>query len=143
MTVTESASGQYVRYTGGADERSITKADWRAVGIDHEAVRWDSSNAFHVPVEDISPDAWAFIDADDDLKLVKVDDPNKIRAMASGNSGAEHPLLAAARREAEERQAAAESGGGGSTGGRKATAAGGSTAGATTSTTTTTGGSTS
>lgn len=46
-----------VRYVGLADERTITKAQLKAVGVDYEgpALRWDRSNRFNVkdvPVDD-------------------------------------------------------------------------------------------
>lgn len=130
MNVKESDSGQYVRYDGDADERTISKADWKSVNVESDAVVWSRSNGFHVPVEDISEEAWPYIEADDGLKLVKVDDVAKIHAKAAGAAPeGEHPL-ARARREAAEADAATQAAGKGGSQGKSSgsrTAAGGST----------------
>lgn len=135
MGVKESGSGQYVHYVGTADEREISKSDWKAVDLTHDSVKWDKDNAFHVPVEDISAEAWPFIDADDGFKLVQESDVKKIKSKAAqlrAASEAVHPLVAA-QLEAEKREAEAQAGGkgGGGAAASKTTATGGSTPGPT------------
>lgn len=66
-----SPSGQYVRYIGTADVREISKKDWKNVDLDHPTVTWSRENNFLVPVEDISEDAWQYIEEDEALVLLK------------------------------------------------------------------------
>lgn len=125
----ESESGQYVHYTGSADERVISKADFKLVGVDHPTLQWDRGNGFHVPVEDISEEAWSIVDGDDDMKLVTNGDPAKIMARVAGRSASTHPLAAAKAAAGEAATEAAKADGGDSVGAGTVTTTGGSTAG--------------
>lgn len=146
MPVKESPSGQYVQYTGDADERVISKSDWKSADITHDEIRWDASNLKHVPIEDISEEAWAYIDADDAMKLVTVEDVSSLRAgVRRSGAGRPHPLAGKTVAEANSGEAnPGPSGGTAAGGGGTATTVGGSTGAGTTATggATTTGGST-
>lgn len=124
-TVKESPSGQYVRYIGTADRREISKKDWKAVDLVHDAVVWDRSNNFTIPVEDISEDAWQHIEDDDTLVTVKADAAKELKLPSK------HPAANVNEGIRSEQTASTEpvGGGAGSTG--SATPAGGAVGGST------------
>lgn len=67
MAAAKAASGKVVKYIGTADVREINANSWKAAGIeDQEMVRWNSENGWTVPVADLSKDAVAYLDNDDD-----------------------------------------------------------------------------
>lgn len=50
----ETGPQKVVRYNGFSfEERSITRADWARVGVDHDTVTWDKSNDWRVPASDL------------------------------------------------------------------------------------------
>ena len=58
-----------VKYTGTADVREITAAQWKAAGVeDQKMVRWSLENNFSVPIGDFSAQALEVLERDDNLK---------------------------------------------------------------------------
>lgn len=90
-----------VRFNGTQDERSITKADWKSVGVDDgEAMRWNRGNRFIVDVDAMSAEMAAFFAGDsdfsvndDDAKLAKTAKAERVTgsadaAKSGGGTGA-------------------------------------------------------
>lgn len=50
--------------------RSLTRSDWAGVGIDHDTITWDKSNAWLVPIDQFTDDMLPYIAADVDLTVV-------------------------------------------------------------------------
>lgn len=71
------ASGKVVKYIGTADVREIDAAGWKNAGIEHGKVVWDSKNKHSVPVADLSKDALAYLENDDDGFVVVDADVDK------------------------------------------------------------------
>lgn len=67
-------SDKIVKYTGTSDVRAISKADWKAIGIDdQEGVVWDWRNDWAVPVSDLSEGALNYVKNVDDTGLKIID----------------------------------------------------------------------
>jgi hypothetical protein len=71
------ASGKVVKYIGTADVREIDSAAWKNVGVEQGKVVWDSRNKHSVPVADLSKDALAYLENDDDGFVVVDADVDK------------------------------------------------------------------
>lgn len=113
----------YVKYTalpGIVSERSISKADWANIGIDHDDVVFNRGNRFQVDATDFTEEVMEYFRGDDDFSVTTKDSP---------------PALA--DKGSLENLDGGVSGGSGLTGG--ATVGGGSTASSATGTTGTTG----
>ena len=67
---TEAKAAQVVKYVGTADERVISAADWSSVGAEEQKqVKWDRSNRFQVPVDELSKAALEYIATDSGFKV--------------------------------------------------------------------------
>lgn len=55
-----------VKYVGTADVRRITKADWKSIGIEAEALEWSVANNHSVPLEGLNADVVEYLTAKDD-----------------------------------------------------------------------------
>jgi cell fate (sporulation/competence/biofilm development) regulator YlbF (YheA/YmcA/DUF963 family) len=64
-----------VQYTGSADIREITQAQWAKAGVDDQdkVVRWSAENDFTVAHSDLSKKAIALLEKDSDMKPVVVE----------------------------------------------------------------------
>lgn len=72
---------KYIQYIGTSHVREISEKDWRTVGVqDQKTLVWSRTNAFLVPLEDVTDAAWPFIEADAELVVVdrlKREKPNQ------------------------------------------------------------------
>jgi hypothetical protein len=64
---------EYVKYVGTSHEREITEGEWKAVGVDHAGLMWNASNNWMVPRDQVSAEAWPYIDADSGFLVVDQD----------------------------------------------------------------------
>lgn len=63
---TAAATEKVVKYVGTADERIISAADWKSIGVeDQTQVKWDRRNRFTVPTADLTEAAVRYLDEDD------------------------------------------------------------------------------
>lgn len=61
---------QVVKYVGGADERSISAADWRSIDVqDQDKVVWNARNRHQVRVSELSKGALDYLATDSGFKL--------------------------------------------------------------------------
>lgn len=59
----DSASSQeYIKYTGDASRREITKEDWAAIGVKaSKDTNWTFANGFKLPKKDFPPEALKYL----------------------------------------------------------------------------------
>lgn len=63
-----------IKYTGGADVREITKAQWANIGVDdQDTVIWNTKNGFTVLEKDLSKKALAYFEKDSGFQQVDVE----------------------------------------------------------------------
>jgi len=71
---TEPKTVKGVKYTGSADVREITKAQWAKAGVeDQNLVRWSAENDFTVKESDLSKSALKVLEKDSSLQSVDVE----------------------------------------------------------------------
>lgn len=59
-----------VVYVGDAGTREISKADWRAAGVeDQETVTWNADNEYRVPADQFTEQALQVLTRDRNLKI--------------------------------------------------------------------------
>lgn len=58
-----------VKYVGDAGVREISKADWKAAGIEHDTVTWDADNEYTVLKSLFSAEALELLRRDRGLKI--------------------------------------------------------------------------
>lgn len=65
-----SEGGSEVKYTGGAGVRQITKAQWKAAGVEgQETVTWDATNDYTLPASDFSAGALKVLERDPKIRV--------------------------------------------------------------------------
>jgi hypothetical protein len=69
------STSQAVKYTGTADDKVITKADWKAIDIDdQDTVTWSWRNDWAVPVDQFTEEALNYCkNVDGALKIIDVE----------------------------------------------------------------------
>jgi len=61
-------SGQVVHFIGRADERHITEADWKSIGVTNQKdTSWLAGNRHRIAVKDLSKEALEYFDRDGDF----------------------------------------------------------------------------
>ena len=64
--------GKVVKYIGTSDVREIDAVAWKSIGIeDQHKVVWSRTNRWSVPVADLTKNALAYLDTDDDGFVVQ------------------------------------------------------------------------
>lgn len=73
-----------VKYIGTSDVRSISRADWATIDIDHDDRGWSKTNRFQIDADNFSDEALAYL-AEDDEDFVIVDLAVDLAAVAKPN----------------------------------------------------------
>lgn len=58
-----------VVYTGDAGTREISRSDWKAAGIEHDAVVWNADNDYALPASSFSAEALELLKRDRFIKV--------------------------------------------------------------------------
>lgn len=74
MAETQAKKGKVVKYVGTADVREIDAASWANVGAEgQKKLVWSKKNRFSIPASELTKEALAYVDNDDE-GFVVVDD---------------------------------------------------------------------
>ena len=64
-------SPEVLAYVGTSDVREIDTTGWKAVGVkDQKLVRWDSSNGFQIPLDQLSADALEYCTSQEQVEFM-------------------------------------------------------------------------
>lgn len=64
---------KYVKYNGLGTRRVLSEADWERVSAKgQDAVEWNFSNNFKIPVSEFSTDALRYFNIDDNFEIVEI-----------------------------------------------------------------------